>query len=289
MKTIRALHLALLAPLLLSGCMSLPYKVSGDRFPNSEPLPKEQQISRGEPYWFPDYAGRYFFSLPEKLVLWNWKMGSHDISEETENELKRYLAFNGLNDVRIRLNEYDPFDDFDRLSDNDSVGAGWRYTVGVLTVLLETIIPGRVFGGDHFNPYTNTIHLYSDLPVVALHEAGHAKDFAETKWKGTRAITRLLPLVALRDEYLASSDALSYTGSMICDEKLHESGYKLLYPAYGTYIGGQLSLFIPGASYLSYAMAIPGHIVGRIRAGDADEEVCAAPLEQNAEGEQPRS
>jgi hypothetical protein len=263
--------------LALVGCAKKPYEIPGELYPSSPEAVPEQQISRGEPIALIDYTRHLFFSLPEKLFLWNWRMGYHEISPATEAAMRSYVETNQLKEVKVRLNEYDPLDDFERLTNNDSVGAGWRYTLGALTVLVETILPGRVFGGDHYNPFTNTIHLYSDLPVVALHEGGHAKDFASTKYKGTNAVLRLLPLVPLHDEYVASSDALSYTAHEVCNAELHESGYKLLYPAYGTYIGGQLAEYVPAVRQLAVLAVIPGHIVGRIKASFAAEEVCQTP------------
>ena len=67
--------------------------------------------------------------------------------------------------------------------------AGWRYTIGILSVARYTIIPERLFagfpipwigsGGDHYNPYTNTVSIYSGNRSISLHEGGHAKDFSE--------------------------------------------------------------------------------------------------------------
>jgi hypothetical protein len=214
--------------------------------------------------------GHYLFSLPEKLILWNWRMGNHEISEETEAALKAYLARNNLREVKVRLNEYAPLGEFKRLTSNDNVGAGWRYTLGLLSWIFYTILPGRILGGDAYNPFTNSIYLYSDLAAVALHEGGHAKDFAGRKWKGSRAALRLLPITPLFDEARASNDALGY--SLDTDPRLLESGYKLLYPAYGTYVGSEALGGFPVVGPLAGAVgAIPGHILGRIKASRVRE------------------
>lgn len=263
---------ALLAVIILCqcGCAKAPYKPRGDRFPNPEPFVDEPQISRGEPNVIADSLGHYLFSLPEKLVLWSWRMGNHDISPETEQEIREYLERNELREVKVRLNEYAPLSEFSRLTKNRGVGAGWRYTVGILSWLYYTILPGRIFGGDAYNPYTNSIYIYSDLSVVGLHEGGHAKDTAGRKWKGSRAILRILPLFPLFDEARASNDALGY--SLDKDPRLLEKGYKLLYPAYGTYVGGEAFSTVPVVGPLAGAIgAIPGHIIGRIKASGVRE------------------
>ncbi len=259
---------------LLAGCVTIPYKFQGELYPAESPTlePSEAQISRGEPNVIVDGLGHYLFSLPVKLILWNWRMENHDISPETETAIKQYLEVNQLSDVKVRLNEYAPLSEWTRLTRNEKVGAGWRYTAGVLVWTLYTIFPQRIFGGDNYNPYTDTISVYSDLPVVALHEGGHAKDTGSIEYKGTHSILRILPIVPLFDEEFASSDALSYCREK-SDREGEKSGYKLLYPAYGTYVGGQLMSFVPGGTTLGALFAIPGHIVGRYKASYLDEEL----------------
>lgn len=274
MRTYRHISrvLALLAiSATLCACAKAPYKPRGDVYPNPEPFIDEPQISRGEPNVIADSLGHYLFSLPEKLVLWNWKMGNHDISPETEQAIREYLERNQLKEVKVRLNEYAPLSEFSRLTQNRGVGAGWRYTIGVLAWLYYTLLPGRILGGDAYNPYTNSIYLYSDLPAVGLHEGGHAKDIAGRNWKGSRAALRILPIVPLFDEARATNDALGY--SLEKDPRLLDSGYKLLYPAYGTYVAGESLGGVPVAGPLVGAIgAIPGHIMGRIKASRVREK-----------------
>ena len=144
------------------------------------------------------------------------------------------------------------------------VGAGWRYTLGMISWLHYTILPGRVLGGDHYNPYSNTVNLFSDIPAIAVHEGGHAKDFADRKWKGTYAFAYAIPFVNLYHEALASNDALGYLREFE-DEALQREGYRILHPAYGTYVGGNFSLLAPDQGLLIYTGAVlGGHITGRV-------------------------
>jgi hypothetical protein len=221
-----------------------------------------------------DGIGHLFFSLPEKLILWNWKMGNHDISPETEKAIKDYLAVNHLHDVKVRLNDYAPLDEWRRLFNNESIGPWWRYTIGVINNIFYTLLPGRIFGGDYYNTFTNTINIFSDLPAVGLHEAGHSKDYAQRQYKALSALARILPLVPLFQEEVASSEAISYTDEY---KMLHtqKSGYKILYPAWGTYAGGELTRFVPGVRLLSLAFVIPGHIIGRIKASEINAPQCS--------------
>ncbi|MEE8142457.1 MAG: hypothetical protein V3T77_05105 [Planctomycetota bacterium] len=229
----------------------------------------EPQFERGRPNAFVDGLGHYLFSLPAKLILWNWKVDNHNISARTEAALCNYLEVNGMKDVKVRLNQYAPFDEYRRLFNNKQVGAGWRYTIGLLSVTFYMLLPQRLFGGDNYNPFTNTVNLYSDLAPVAIHEGGHAKDFAQRKWKGTYAVSGALPLASLRSEYLASSDAITYAQRQNQAE-LEKDSYKLLYPAYMTYVGGEtlqwFDLDSPLDAALRAAFVIPGHIIGRYKA-----------------------
>ncbi|RMD59971.1 MAG: hypothetical protein D6828_00750 [Nitrospirae bacterium] len=264
---------------IISGCASVPYEF-GYEIEGEDTLklgPFEKQFERGKPNAFFDGLGNYVISVPSKLILWNLKVDNHNISYETEEKLRQYLADNDLNNVKVRLNQYDPEEEFDRLLDNQAIGWGWKYTVGLLSVIQYTIFPGRIFGGDNYNPFTNTINIYSDHKSIAIHEVGHAKDFAKKKYKGTNATLRILPLVPLWQEAVATGDAIGYdrVNCLIEDEK---EDYKILYPAYGTYIAGEGLRWIALPIWLSYAVmavaVIPGHIIGRIKANNVRADKC---------------
>jgi hypothetical protein len=256
---------------LLTACASGPYhfgaELETERTLHLEA--GEAQIERGRPDAFLDTVGN-IVSLPVKLLLWNRRVDNHRISEETERAVEQYLADNGLANVKVRLNQYDPGGEWSRLVANKEVHPLWRYTLGTLTVAAYTFFPQRVFGGDNYNPFTNTISLYSDLPAVALHEGGHAKDFAGRSRKGLYASLRLLPLAPLYQEARATQDAIGYERATNNPEG-ERSAYKVLYPAFGTYVGGELVQLIPlsstGLVYaVQYGAVLPFHLIGRVRA-----------------------
>lgn len=281
MRPSRSLAAAALAGLLVAsvGCVSTPYEYSRDvEGKLTLPLrPGEEQIVRGVPNAFLDGIGHYLISLPSKILLLHWNVNDHDISPETEAALRVYLHENGLCNVKVRLNQYAPGGEWRRLANNRDVGAFWRWSFGLISTSLYTILPGRFFagllGGDNYNPYTNTINLYSDSVPIALHEGGHAKDFAEKSnrhWRGGYAALRILPLVPLWQEGVATSDALSFLYAKD-DTPERKSAYRILYPAYGTYVGsfgGEYGQYLPlGPSWLGFVIAygpvVVGHIVGQ--------------------------
>jgi hypothetical protein len=271
---------------LLSGCATVPYKYGQDieEMNTLKLSPNESQIDRGRPIKFVDGLGHYVLSLPSKIILLNWNVDNHNISKEAEDRLQEYLAQNDLQNVKIRLNQYAPGAEWKRLFHNRSVGAGWRFSLGMISLIEYTILAGRLFGGDHYNPYTNTINLYSDHSAILLHEGAHAKDFARRKYKGTYAAIRILPIVPLYQEALATGDAIGYfrDKDLVQEEK---DAYKVLYPAYGTYIAGEalrwIGWWIDIPIWIEYAVefgvAIPGHIIGRIKASYVEDSPASKP------------
>lgn len=247
--------------ILLPGCATTPYRCgSADRYITSPELVArtQTQIERGRPNVIVDSLG-WVWGIPAKLTLFDRRVENHRIDAQTEAEITAYLQENQLSTVKVRLNQYRPLDDWGRLRSNKSVGAGWRYTFGAVSVLGETIFPGRVFGRDHFNPYTNTIHLYSNVPAIALHEGGHSKDYARRKWKGTYAAVYMLPFAPLSQEAIATNDALSYIVANR-DLEAQQEAYEILYPAYGTYVGNAIAGPVPHGYFMGL---IGGHIAGR--------------------------
>ena len=184
-------------------------------------------------------------------------MDNHRISPKTEQALQEFLSAHpeALKDVKVRLNQWTPVGEFKRLAQNKRIEWYFRIFPGIPTTLFSSVT-GRLLGGDHYNPYTNTIHIFSDDPAIALHEAGHAKDFADQPDPGYYAVGRILPPVELSQEQTASDIAIQH----LKDQKdrsgeLH--AYQTLYPAFGTYLGEEA-----GLPYGSYVGAAAGHVLG---------------------------
>ncbi len=230
--------------------------------------PGEAQIERGRPNALVDGIG-WVIGIPSKIILWNIRVDNHSIGTNTEAALRAYLGRNELDQVKVRLNQYAPGGEWRRLVRNNSVGWGWRYTLGTVGWLFYTLLPGRIFGGDHYNPYTDTVSLYSDVPAIALHEGGHAKDFAGRKWRGAYAFAYLLPFVALYPEARATGDAIGYLRDQP-DAGAEQRAYHILYPAYSTYIGGHVASYVAPYNWVYFAALVPGHIAGRWKGGTVE-------------------
>lgn len=270
-KTVRRMFCGSGLGLLLvlgAGCATLPYPasvhVNQDRYPAL--APDEPQVEWGRPHAFVDGLG-WLAGIPSKIILWDRRVDNHRIQPETVEVLERYLGINEMARVKVRVNQYHPSGEWRRVFQNKAVGAGWRYTFGILSALSYTILPQRVFGGDNYNPYSHTINLYSDVPAIAVHEGGHAKDFSQRRFKGTYAAIYMLPVIPLHHERVATDDALGYLQTHE-DPALLQEGYRLLYPAYGTYVGGVGGLFLKAPHDLVFyaGSVVSGHAIGRSRA-----------------------
>ena len=230
-----------------------------------------------------DGVNHYFFSLPTKALLWNWQALDHRLPEESATLLRQYVDMNGLETVKVRFSQYDPIGEFRRLRRNRNIGAGYRYTMGLLSWTFYTVFPGRLFAGfpiiglgDHFNPFTNTIHVYSSDATILLHEGGHAKDYLGTRRRGTGfALPRMIPGMDLVQEAWASDDAIHFL-QCVDDSEQETRAYSTLYPAYSTYVAG----YVPGGLLLTLPIVFTGHVVGRIqsgaRAGQIEEDAYLA-------------
>lgn len=225
----------------------------------------EDQIERGERRPVLDGVG-WVIGIPGKIILWDRRVDNHAVSAETEEAIRRYLEANNLSHVKVRINQYAPLDDWRRLRANKTVGWGYRYTIGALSIVGEAVLPGRVLGGDRYNPYTATIHLYSDIPAIALHEGGHSKDFTRREYPGTYGLVTALPFGSLWPEAIATGDAIAYAEQQN-DRELEQESYRILFPAYGTYLGGSIGDVAAPVALPVYAGAVvAGHAAGRIRA-----------------------
>ena len=227
----------------------------------------EPQIEHGRPHKFIDGVG-WVFGIPEKIALWDRRASNHDVSPETEQKLTEYMAANGMESTKVRINQYDPGGEWRRLVDNKSVGAGWRYTFGALRTLGYTILPGRVFsgfvGGDSYNPYTDSIYVYSDIPAVAVEQGAQAKNVHWREHPGTYASIYSLPVLSLFPGKAAKSEVYEYVAlNGTYDEQL--AVRDSLYPKYGMEIGGQTAYLVPGSSMVfSLAGAGVGHVVDAV-------------------------
>lgn len=203
--------------------------------------------------------------IPEKLMLWDRRATNHNVSRTTVNTVERYLAENQVPDVMVRVNQYAPMGEWKRLRQNKAVHPAVRYTFGALSTLGYTIIPGRLFGTDNYNPFTNTVSLYSDIPAVGIHEAAYAEVNRQQTYPGLYGIAQHISVVNVWHETEANRRAYEWT-QQSSDAKLRTAGNKSLMPLHGMRIGSSIAGILPTLDApVTIAGAITGHAVGAYR------------------------
>lgn len=248
--------------ILVGGCAARQQAYTGV---NSE----NPQFERGRICRPLDFLGD-LLSKPFQLLFWTRGYGNHNISKETEQRLAEFLAFHGLSDVKVRINQWAPHKEIGRLITNKHIV--WPYKILYFPSTLIVSLIGRPFGGliisDYFDPGSYTINLFSNHSAIALHEGGHAVDFMSHRFKGTFSVLRIIPGINVLEEAIASDYAFEYLeGQKHYDELL--KAYSVLYPAYGTYIASYVS-----ASPFSMLGGIGvGHMIGAFQRYDKKQEL----------------
>ncbi len=216
------------------------------------------EIQRGKPRPIVDVSGR-LLGLPNRIAVGDARVDNHDISSATEMEITNYLEQNQLNYVLVRSNQYAPLNELKRMISNKKIRPIWKSTFGSYNLLKYTLLPGRLTGGDWYNPYTESLHVYSDSPAVVISRATYAQDIRNRLNPGAYAAIKDLPLAGLGHETLATKLALDWYENS--SPESYESAKEVLYPNLGASYGGQLASFIPYGEVLG---KIIGGGVGRL-------------------------
>jgi hypothetical protein len=243
--------------------------------PEDAAVTSDPQFEHGQPRKVVDAVG-WVFGIPKKIILWDRRAVNHHVSAETERNLAQYLDANGLATTKVRINEYDPVGEWRRLGANKQVGAGWRYTIGAFDTLVYTVVPGRLFGADRYNPYTDSVYIYSDIPCLAQEQASYAKLVHARPHPGTYAAVSSLPIVQLWPEKQAKREVLDYT-LMYGTPAQQTEATRVLYAEYGAEIGGQASLLVGSNLPLVLAGAGIGHVAARLNPTTTDDMPPAPP------------
>ena len=254
-----------------AGCRALPPRaIVADQYNVSRELQNidSKIVEVGAPNRIVDGIG-WVVGIPGKVLLWDRRVSNHQIGEQTLETTTDYIAEHGLSHLKVRVNQYAPLSDWKRLQANTTVAWPYRYTVGSASVLAEAIFPNRILGGDHFNPWTQTIHLTSDIPAIALHELGHAKDFSRRKYPGTYGI--VYGVWPIQHEAIASMEAMHHVYESGDANRIAEA-QRILYPAFGTYLGGTAGQFAPQYASPLYVTAV---IAGHLNAGWLNRQIDA--------------
>lgn len=263
------------------GCAAaVPYRYGHFHSDESADTPTElagAEVEFGKPNPTLDRIARVV-GLPARIIGLNKKINNHEVSLDTLAALRTYLDANDLADVSIYVNCYDPKQQWRRLKNNQRIGAGWRYSLGTLSMIGYTLLPGRVFGGDQYNPYTNSLSINSDVPAIALYEAAYAKDVHGHKLPGTYAVLSGLPGIAIVRRGHEVGDVLGYAQARH-DWETERQAYHVLYPQMGAETASIAGPVMPvwwAMPILGVGGAAAGHVTGRMVAAHRASQIGAA-------------
>ena len=228
------------------------------------------EVVQGNPNKVVDSIG-WVVGIPRRIVLWDRRVDSHQVQPETMAEVASYAKVNELDGICIRVNQYAPADEWKRLTKNDQISPGWRYTVGALSLVGYTLLPGRIMGVDNYNPYTNSVYVYSDVPALAMEAAAYAKDVRQRELPGTYAAVNTLPVVSVWHETINTQDTLDYLQTHGTNED-HREGLAILYPNYGASVGGAFGALFGFTGVFEVGGAVVGHVSGWHKATQVDPE-----------------
>lgn len=231
---------------------------------SSEVSSFEVEVERGARRPLLDGVG-WVIGVPNKLLLLDSRADNHDVSPKTIEETTEFLAANKVDGVKVRVNQYDPIGEWKRLATNDRIALPWRATVGAVYTLGYSIVPGRLVGGDWYNPFTDSVHVYSDVPALAMEQAAQAHDNHQRSHPGFYSAMRLFPIVGIVHEARSKQVVYDFVDKTGTTEEQAEAR-RVLGPQMGRELG-QAAMFIPqGDAVLSLGGAAVGHVVGRYQA-----------------------
>lgn len=220
-------------------CRDCTYSTGGSNRPD---------VEYGQSRPLLDLAG-CVVSLPKKVALWDRRIDNHNVSPQTVQQVARYLQYRNIQGAKIRVNQYAPIDEWRRLASNRNIRPAAKYTVGAARVARYCVMPGRLFGGDEYNPYTNTLSMYSDVPAIGIAESAFAGDVQNRPFPGAYSAVVGLPVVSFLHETRTTDETLQY---------LQQNGSaadvaatrRLLYARCGNQLFGELGKLAPNGTMM---------------------------------------
>ncbi|MFN0051798.1 MAG: hypothetical protein ACKV0T_06385 [Planctomycetales bacterium] len=261
------------------GCATTPYRY-GSFHPASEPR-SPLVIEADGPHESLDRIEEVIH-WPARVIPFAPQPKPRELSPETQAKLTAYLEKNDLQDVYVAVRQYNPSDQWQRLQANELISPGWRYSVGALSVMQYTLLPGRLLGSNRYNPYTNTLHVNSDVPAGILYAAAYAKDVHGRKLPGTYAAVNSLPVLSLGRQARAAGDVLGYARTE-ADWNVEKEAYLVLYPEIAASMASLGGPFVPALAspLLRMGGAAVGHTAARTMAARREKELAPEDLKKD--------
>lgn len=173
-----------------------------------------------------------------------------------------YLEQHGQTDVIVLVNDHDPAADWRRLRENHSVSPIARYSLGAFDWTARVLLPPRVWGYSHFDPFSNSLYLGSDSVPMAMYQAAFAARAARAKNPAAVSAVGSLPLLGIWHQRRCTQDLVAYAQDKN-DWGLERDVYEVVYPEIGAEHAGPARYLIP-VWWAGPAVRLGGATVGRI-------------------------
>ncbi len=142
----------------------------------------------------------HLLALPSHLYLLNPQSSFKDADPHfVEQVIDRYKGVPWKGDILVRIGHGSLVGDMYRMF---APGIKGRPNVFLRLLSIPEVvlanIETRLWREDHYNPYTNTSHIYRPKLGSALHEVGHAEFFDQSKARNFWVVLGMLPRLASR-------------------------------------------------------------------------------------------
>jgi hypothetical protein len=250
---------------LLSAGGCVPKNYLYGKFRDADTKVPANDIVRGTPDKTLD-AMTHFVEGQQAIIPIGHAKHSRELSLETAERVSDYLQKNELDDLHIEINHYAPAEQWRRLRENNRISPLWRYTAGAMSVVGYTIFPGRVWGTNSYNPYTDSLYINSNKPLELLQESAIAKEVRSRRWPGPYAVATSLPGIAIIRHAHAAEDVVGYARAEH-NWEIEKRAYRELYPHVITQgtggVGPVVGLALNVAWWVRPIIGLGGSALGR--------------------------
>lgn len=173
----------------------------------------------------------YVGSIRGKLMFLSKDVGSYP-KEDVVKGIEDYVRNSGLENVTVRVGHSKILKDTVRLFTDPKlkdISLLGKIFFGISTTVIGGLM-AKLTRADYYNPFTRTVHCYSNIEAIAKHELGHAEDFQHNPVT-LYSILSSIPPVRLYQEFKASQ----YAHKKLSPKNKYQTG-RYLVPAFASYL-----------------------------------------------------
>jgi len=207
----------------------------------------------------------YALNVPFKALFLSTKIGALP-REEAQKAVKAYLETSDLESAVVRMGHSRVGEDLKRLFFDKNVRKSRSFIGRLLFGLPRTLLGSlatKLLRLDDYNPFTNTVHIYSNVQALARKQLARAKFFQDKKMPTLHALAGYVPHLNIHQDYKVGRIARE-----AAPENERSQTGRYLVPDYALGLGalasaGLLAAGLTSAGLLAIPVAVAaGHILG---------------------------